>query len=307
MNSHDPVMIERSAVATLLYFDIFNHPLTVDETFSFLPQNSITADELRAAIVGSATIDHHDGDLLMLRGRPESFLTQRHEKRQYATTLWPRAQTVARLIACFPFVRGLFVSGSLSKDATDRNADIDWFIVTEPGRLWICKMLLTVFRRTLLLNNTKYFCTNYYISSDKLEIPDRNVFIATEIATARPLLNAELATRFFRANRWISEFLPNAKAPSTAMVIHAPIAEFIRRIGECFFPGAWGNWLEKKFFAAHVRFEKRKHPHLSESDFALMFRSLPHECKIHQQNFQRKVIEAYEVRLQMFGVSRRVK
>lgn len=307
MNSHDPVVIERSAVATLLYFDIFNHPLTVDETFAFLPQNSISTDELRSALVGSAAIDQHEGDLLLLRGRPVSQIARRQEKQRYASTLWHRARLVARLIACFPFVRGLFVSGSLSKDATDHEADIDWFIVTEPGRLWICKMLLTLFRRTVLLNSRKYFCTNYYIASDRLEITDRNVFIATEIATARPLLNAGIAARFFSANHWITEFLPNVKAPTTSMIVETPIATIIRFVGELFFRGRWGDWLEKHCLAFNERFERQKHADVSDEEFARMFRCLPYESKNHPENVQHKIMEAYETRLASFGVDRRVR
>lgn len=305
-NSH---CIEQDAVATLLYFDIFDHPLTVAETFAFLPHNSITVDDLDAAIAASGAIDRHAGSsvpLLMVHGRPAHWIDARLDKERRAARLWPMARIVGRLMACFPYVRGLFVSGSLSKNAPERGADIDWFIVTEPGRLWVSKTLLTLFRRTLLFNSTKFFCTNYYVSSDALAIPDRNVFIATEIATARPILSTELAGRFFSENSWIRGYFPNIQSPDTSLIIHAPVAAFIRRVAELPFDGRLGDWLENLFRGMHLRYERRAHPDVPAEDFALMFRAGEKECKIHQRNMQRHVIDAYAERLVRFGVTRKI-
>ena len=67
-----------------------------------------------------------------------------------------------------PYVRGVFISGQLSRYIADQKSDIDYFIVTEPERLWIVRTLFVLFRRTFLLNNRKYFCTNYYVTTEKL-------------------------------------------------------------------------------------------------------------------------------------------
>lgn len=309
MITREPNSLEQSAVATLLYFDVFNHPLTVEEVHAFLPQNSVTVDDVRSAIHDSPLIDRHASEpteLVVVRGRSAEWIPRRRQKERYAVTLWRRARIVAHLIAMFPFVRGLFVSGSLSKNTPDSKADVDWFIVTEPGRLYICKTILTAFRRIFLFNQTKYFCTNYYVSSNALEIPDKNVFIATEVATARPVLSTELAGRFFSENAWIRDYLPNVSAPDTSMVIQAPIASAVRRALETMFRGAVGDWLERRCFALHDRFERRKNKHLPPEDYHIMYRATPVECKIHHHNFQRRVLEAYSERLAEFGVSRKI-
>lgn len=44
---------------------------------------------------------------------------------------------VGKLIRYCPFVRGAFLSGSLSKGVDNGDADIDLFIVSAEKRLWI--------------------------------------------------------------------------------------------------------------------------------------------------------------------------
>ncbi len=47
------------------------------------------------------------------------------------------AKKYARVIANFPFIQAVFISGSLSKHVMKPNSDIDFFIITKPDRLWL--------------------------------------------------------------------------------------------------------------------------------------------------------------------------
>ena len=79
-----------------------------------------------------------------------------------------KAKAKARFISKFPFVAAVGVSGSLSKGYYDSDSDIDFFIITQHNRLWICRTLLMVYKKIFLLNSRKYFCPNYFISSEQL-------------------------------------------------------------------------------------------------------------------------------------------
>ena len=52
-----------------------------------------------------------------------------------AATLLARAEKIAKLFYKFPYVRAVGVSGSVSKNFADENADIDYFIITKANRL----------------------------------------------------------------------------------------------------------------------------------------------------------------------------
>lgn len=299
--------VVKSALAALIYYDIFDHPVTIEEAFSFMPTNSVTVDDVRNAVADDERLVRRNWkhrEMLLLPGKDDSSLVTRDEKERRAHSLWQRADLVARFIAMFPFVRALFISGSLSKNAVGRGGDIDWFIITAPGRLWICKAALTFFRRIFLLNDTTYFCTNYYISADALEIPDKNVFVATEIATAQPMLNAELCKQFQSSNLWIKKFLPNVSFRGAERVVRGNVAAAVRSLGELFFAGRIGDYVEKKIHAMHERHFADRHGDVSKKDFELMYRARTTMCKIHHQNFQQRVLGEYARRLRAHGLER---
>ncbi|HEX7572359.1 MAG TPA: hypothetical protein VF514_04650, partial [Bacteroidota bacterium] len=95
-------------------------------------------------------------------GRVEGRLRgERHARR-----MWLMARAVAHIIKRFPFIRGVLVLGDLSKHMTHRGSDVDFLILTEPGRHWIARTLLILFKKTFLLNRKKFFCVNSFASVD---------------------------------------------------------------------------------------------------------------------------------------------
>jgi len=177
----------------------------------------------------------------------------------------------------------------------DRNGDIDYFIITEPGRLWIARTFLVLFKKIFLLNSKKYFCVNYFIDTKQLSIPDRNLFVATEINFIRPMNNSALYKSFMEANRWVELFYPN----STARVpekISQERNSWMKRAAEKALGGNVGEWMDEKFLRMTLKRWKKKFPYIAEQDFEVDFRSRKHVSKHHPQGFQRKVSVELEKR-----------
>ena len=176
---------QKAIIRTLLYFDIFNHPLTKEELV-----------ELNSIRQSQEEFDRDLEDLLSLKiigfdsgyyflGAYQSNIKERLDRLDRSGKYQKIAHFVSRRISGFPFVRAVMVTGSLSKKATSLKDDIDFFIITEPGRLWLCKTLLMLCKKIFLLNSKKYFCINYFIDSVHLEIPEKNIFTAIELALDR--------------------------------------------------------------------------------------------------------------------------
>ena len=91
----------------------------------------------------------------------------------------------------------------------DEKSDLDFFIITAPKRLWIARTLLVMYKRFFLFNSHKYFCVNYFVDEDHLEIEEKNLFTATELATVIPLYGQVHYTNLLKANPWLKRFFPN--------------------------------------------------------------------------------------------------
>nr|WP_255670535.1 nucleotidyltransferase domain-containing protein [Mucilaginibacter sp. UR6-11] len=110
----------------------------------------------------------------------------------------------------FPYVRGIAISGSLSKNFADENSDIDLFIITAKNRLWIARTLMHTFKKlTFLVGKQDYFCMNYYIDEEQLEIKEKTIYTAIEVVTLIPLQGDTVIEQFYAANSWTREYLPN--------------------------------------------------------------------------------------------------
>ena len=80
-------------------------------------------------------------------------------------------------------------------------------LLIAPGCVWSTKSLLQLSRRVLPSAGRDLFCTNYLLSTDHLEIPEKNIYTAMELATAIPLYGPEACMALLQANTWAIHYL----------------------------------------------------------------------------------------------------
>lgn len=281
---------------TILYFDIFRHPLTIDEIHRNCQWNSCSLSQCAAALedLQQKGIISESQGYWFIEGH-EAFVKLRAEREGRAKFFMAKARRYSRLISVFPFVRGVYISGSLSKGTVDQNGDIDYFIITEPRRLWIARTFLVLFKKVFLLNSKKYFCVNYFVDTEQLTIPDRNLFVATEIAFIYPAINGELYKSFIDSNHWVKLFYPN-RQPYPVDSVPAERRTVLKKMLEKIFSGKLGEWLDEKFLRLTLHRWKKKFPHVASPEFEVDFRSRRNVSKHHPQGFQRKVSAELEKR-----------
>lgn len=150
---------------------------------------------------------HRDGRWMSREGRRVD-RERRSERAARAERLWPRARRSAWALARMPFVRGVLVTGSMSKGSAGDDGDIDFLLVVAPGRVWTVKSALHVARRALPSWAREAMCTNYILAEDNLAIPEQTMFTAVELATAVPMAGPEACTALLDANPWAQRFVP---------------------------------------------------------------------------------------------------
>jgi predicted nucleotidyltransferase len=289
------LLIKNDILSTLAYFDIFTYPLKEREIWFFLPNHYNHAEfetGLQALVDGSLIFKL--GEFYSLQNN-YTIAQRRYKGNDKAQQLLVTAKKVAAFLAGFPFVKGVAVSGSLSKNFADETSDIDLFIITSRNRLWIARTFLHGFKKlTFLVNKQHLFCMNYFIEEDHLEIAEKNIFTATEIATLLPLEGNEAFENFYAANLWTKSFLPNKYLRvSTANKIKQPwIKWFTEKMLSNFMGSALDNMLMN--ITAKRWQRKTQAGKLNARGFIMEMAAGKYYAKPEAKNFQNKLIDLYE-------------
>jgi hypothetical protein len=246
-----------SFLRTLIYFDIFSYPLTRQEIFEYSSLKNFDLQEginTLENLLEQRIINNHLGYYFI--GNASEKIKQRIAGNKLAKKRMKNARFFSAVIASFPFTRGVYISGSLSKGYMDENSDIDYFILTSPNRLWLCRTLLILFKKIFLFNSHKNFCINYLIDIDHLEIKERNIYTATEVALLLPMYNIQLFEKFLKENIWVKEYYPNLKHHETLSVKGLP---GVKKIAEKLLDNRLGDKLDNFFFKTTSHYWERKH------------------------------------------------
>lgn len=288
------------------YFDIFDYPLRAEEIILFSPLKNLPKDKVQEVIttlVAEKTLFEFSG-FYSLRNDPV-LIQQRLANERLATKKLPQARWYSDLISSFPFVRAVLISGSLSKNIMTPEADVDYFIITQPGRLWIARTLLILFKKIFLFNSRKYFCLNYFVDSQHLEIEDKNIFSATELITLLPMSGQTLYAELWSANLWATQFYPNF--PPRQALPEAKNAGKLKMLVEKLLSGRFGDRVDHNFRRITINHWRSRFRHLDQTKFEQLFKSSPHISTHHPLDFRTKVLEAWQEKIKDFEKIHQVK
>lgn len=299
--------IRQNILNILAYFDIFHYPVTNEEIRSFmhreLRQDMI--DEHIEALVSEKKV-YRLHSFYSLRN--DLLLAERRIKgNKLALQEMKHAAKAAAILAKFPYVKGLAISGSLSKNFADEHTDVDFFIITAANRLWIARSFLQLlYKLAFLVGKRRWFCLNYYIDENGLEISEQNIFTAMEIVTLVPMHGAETLKNFMSANSWTNNFFP-VHRPATNHIPGMPNGIF-RNCMERFFNGKLGDRFDKWLMKITAgRWQKKMRLHkVNEKGIRIGMLTDRHFSKPDPTNFQHTIIEQYQHKVAQLALDKRV-
>jgi hypothetical protein len=203
-------LVSKGIMKVLLYSDVFHYPLTQEEIAQRHPLENVSIKEIEnglAELLEKQVIFQIKG-FYTLQNNPTS-IERRLKANLLAQKYLKTSKRIVNVLKHFPFVRGIFLSGSISKNYIDENSDIDYFVITKAGYLWVVRSLFVLFRRIGLLGSRKLFCFNYIIDEDHLKTEHQSIYIATEIVTLIPMYQESIHQEFLKANTWMQAYYPN--------------------------------------------------------------------------------------------------
>lgn len=297
---------QKDVIRTLLYFDIFSYPLRKDEIKQFMSTKQNGKFDQQFNELLELNLIKKVGEDLYSTQNDHSIASRRLKGNELAEHKMLAARKMSKVISFFPFVRGIMLSGSISKGFMQDDSDVDFFIVTAPNRLWIARTMLVFFKRLFLFNSRKFFCVNYFVDTSSMEIEERNIFTAIESATLIPTYGREYYQQFWRENDWVDKFLPNS---SMREIKEVPVSNrnIFKWLVEKLLSNFPGDYLDKLFMKMTLSHWKSRYSKgLSKNDFSIAFKTTRNVSKCHPQFFQKKVLESLSNKIEAFELVKTV-
>jgi len=291
--------INKHILTALAYFDMFNYPLNRVELFLFLQErydHQEFDDALKYMVANQYVFSF--GAFYTLKNEPR-LMIKRLEGNRKAADLIKIAHKVGNILIRVPYVKGIAISGSLSKNYADDNSDIDLFIITAKNRLWIARTLMHCVKKlSFLFNKQHYFCMNYYVDESQLEIVEQNIYTAIEVTTLMPLHGESIFEQFFAENHWTQKYLPNN---NLRLSVAKPVKNGIgKRFFEALFNNKLGDAIDKSLMNITAsRWDKKTvQKRLNMHGVLLNMCAGRHCSKPNPIEFQQKLLKRYEEKVE---------
>ena len=282
-------------LATVIYADIFDAPISVEEIARTCLGARVSPADVRAQIVTAPLSDLLVVDgagIVTLRGR-EQLVELREDGVRRTADLLERHHKVIGALASLPFVRMLALSGGTAHKNARGGDDIDLFVVATAGRAYTAYTML--FLASYLTRRRGILCPNYLVDENHLRIAyHHDLFTAHQAISLVPIAGHDTFDAFVRANEeWVRAFYP---------------AYLPRPPGAKLAASRWQGWAERalgwslgdeieRLLSVGWRFHLgRRAASAPRPDLVLD----PGILKLHLSDHRRRVLENFGARLRTF-------
>jgi len=255
-------------------------------------------------------ISNHNGFWYLTDCQQNSFKSNQQKK--YKSQIQKNKISVLKIkkinrwiktIKWLPYLREVFLTGTLAMKRGDTKSDWDVLVVTAQNRIWLGRLFLTIWLQLIGKRRsdnkvTDRFCLNQFITEGSLCFQERNEFSANEIMFARALFdNSTVQVNFLQANvHWIKKLKPNfhphniiSSYKTTQTSIFLRIKLLLETILEQLRFAEKLNQVIKKIMIAYIVRNPKTYTERADvrySDFFLVFLPYPQRQVIRQKTYQ---------------------
>jgi glycosyltransferase involved in cell wall biosynthesis len=292
-----PTPLEQAIMKTIVYADVFAFPLTVVELHRYLIGYYAHQNQLQTCLEQSDYLANYlqkQSGYISLRGRQTSGVERQH-KLLSTRRHWETATFWGKVLQNIPFLRAGLVTGGLAANNSGSGDDIDLLLITQAGRLWLCRaMVIGVVYLARLVGVE--LCPNYLLAdnNEALTLTEQNLYTAREFANMRLIFGRDSYRRLLELNQWVEELLPNAsqhletQEPTLTKDRPGEFGKLLKGFGEWLLGGKLGDKLEKWE-------QKRKIARLQKPE-ALETRFTADICKGHYTGYGQETLKAFATR-----------
>ncbi|HXO75439.1 MAG TPA: hypothetical protein VN824_09400, partial [Puia sp.] len=149
-----------------------------------------------------------------------------------------------------------------------------------------------------LRNRENWYCMNYYVDEEALEIKEKNIFTATEMITLLPASGNGGLVKFFDANDWTAHYFPHYRTRQKEAKGPVP-SSFLKTSVEKLLDNRWGDRLDDLLQRwTTSRWEKKEQRgDRNKKGNRMSLQNEKHFSRPNPENFQQRVLGRYETRL----------
>jgi hypothetical protein len=236
MSDSEYNFMSEAIIKNIAFFDMFDFPLVAIEILEGLNLKSDLGEVIGVLddMAGrDGRIGTKDG-FYFLAGRSDIVET-RLKRYNTSSRKFRRALLTARIFRLVPWIRLIAVGNLLGADNFRGEADIDFFIVAEKGRIWVTRFFTVVIVKLLGLRASEErkrdrICLSFFVSEDALDLSG----LMLPLGSGEPVLANQPAGKddpyfahwlsnlniiyeqedwavdgFWQANGWLCAVLPN--------------------------------------------------------------------------------------------------
>lgn len=205
---------------TLIYSDIFDYPLTIEDIHRFLiSDKKEEIKEIRKNLQALKKIIAEENGFYCFLNKKE-IVEKRIIREKISCKKIIFTNKIASYLAFIPTVYLIGISGALAMKNSDEKDDIDLFIIAKENTLWTTRLFILLFlqflgvlRRRNEKNLKNKICLNMLVDENFMSLPKtkRDLYNAHEVVQLLPIFERKNTySRFINANFWINHFLANA-------------------------------------------------------------------------------------------------
>ncbi len=321
MKDVNHTQIEKQILATIVYYDILDYPLTGFEVFLYLIKENKDGEDKKKLSFFLSLLDtseylkkHIDQKLgfYFLKNK-DDIVQQRLDRKKLADQKWKKIKKIFLIMQITPFIKMVLVSGSLSFGNSKKESDIDIIITAKKKRIWLVRTFVTLLTFALGVRRYKNktedkICLNHYITDKSLKIPFESLYNAQSYLHLINVYNSkkdkELFRKFQKENKWIGGYVQNYKCSelgSFRSIKRSKMLGFASGLFEIVFSGKRGNYFEKKLSQIQSKrimkdsLYKKSGGRITINDNQLEFHPNSHESHmIPEFNRRMKELELFE-------------
>jgi len=157
----------------IVFFNLFDFPLTPYEIFIHLGRKYSLAEIILTLDSLGNILENKEG-FYFLKGR-ESLVQLRQERYNYSVRKLKIARRYAKIFALLPFIKVITSANVIGAHNMRDEGDIDLFIISAPGRIWLSRFFCAGIAKILNKRPTQKIkrdklCLSFYISEDNLNL-----------------------------------------------------------------------------------------------------------------------------------------